>query len=395
LPPSASGVAQAYPATFFPNASSLGAAATIEIKPGEDRTAIDFSLRPVTVSSISGVVEGPPDALPGLLLRLLPEGLEDLGAGSEVATATLDGTGRFTLFNVPAGSYAIDVRRVLSELQYRTPLATPAATLPSTPGLAGSMGSGSILSGPYGASYSTRGGGRGNTAFFARTKVTVSNAPVANVTVSLRRGGGIHGKVVMDGGGPVPPNATGLLFAEPADGNLGLGMLSGTRPTPDTFQIDGLLGGDYVLRLSGNVMSIATTDGEEHRFKPFDGSSGRDYDVVVTLTDKRTELSGMAADASGARVDHAIVIAFPVEREQWTNYGLSPARLKGSPTTNTGSYRFQSLPAGEYYVIGVPADQGDAWQDPAKLASMAGRAARVKLAWGETTTQNVTVVKVQ
>ena len=44
--------------------------------------------------------------LPGLVVRSLPEGLEDLGAGSEAATAMLGTDGRFTLFNVPAGSDA-------------------------------------------------------------------------------------------------------------------------------------------------------------------------------------------------------------------------------------------------------------------------------------------------
>jgi hypothetical protein len=111
------------------------------------------------------------------------------------------------------------------------------------------------------------------------------------------------------------------------------------------------------------------------------------------VTDKRTDLSGTAADASGQQVKNAIAIAFPVERDQWTNYGLSSVRLKSSPTSSAGVYRFQSLPAGEYYVAAVPPEQADVWQDPAKLAILAGSAARVRLAWGDVKTQAVTVIR--
>ena len=191
-------------------------------------------------------------------------------------------------------------------------------------------------------------------------------------------------------------NTAPSVYAEPADGNLGLGMPSSVRQASNTFEIQGLLGGQYLLRflgiVNGSVLSV-TADGEDHRYMPFDASLGRDFDVVVTLTDKRTDLSGTATDSHGGQVKNAIVIAFPVEREQWINYGLSPARLKGSPTSSSGTYRFQSLPAGEYYLVGVPADQGDVWQDPAKLAILAPSAARVTLAWGDVKTQTVIVVK--
>jgi hypothetical protein len=90
-----------------------------------------------------------------------------------------------------------------------------------------------------------------------------------------------------------------------------------------------------------------------------------------------------------------VAVVFPVEREQWTNYGLTPARLKATPTTSSGTYRFQSLPAGDYYVVGVPPDQSTIWQDPAKLALLAQSARRVTLVWGEVTKLDVTVVRVQ
>jgi hypothetical protein len=398
VPTPVNGQPRAYVPLFYPAAVRLADASSIELKAADERGGIDISLRAATTSSISGTVTGPPDALTGLVLRLMPDGLEDLGAGSEVATATIGSDGRFSFLNVPIGSYTLDVRRTVSELQYRTPLATLALPIPTTPGAPGrGGGSGSVSSGPYGANYSLQ-TTRGSGAYFARMKVAVAARPVTDLTVALQRAGTMRGRFVLENGAdpdfsnlPAPP-----IYAEPADGNLGLGMPTSTRPTPTTFEIQGLPAGKFLLRfLSVGNYSVAavTSNGEDHRYRPFDGSAGADFDVIVTLVDKRIDLSGSVADANGAPVKNAVVLAFPVERELWTNYGLSPARLKGSPTTSSGTYRFQSLPAGEYYLIGVPPEQAEAWQDPAKLAQLASRATRMTLAWGDVKTQNVTVVK--
>jgi hypothetical protein len=403
LPPPApvNGRPQAYSPSFHPGVSTISAASLVDVKAGEDKYGIDVALHPVPATSIAGVLEGPAEAVTGSIMRLLPDGLEELGISGEIATATVGADGRFAFVNVPAGPYTIDVRRTSTELSYRTPLATAPVPMPVTPGTT-SSGSGGIMAGPYGANYSIR-SARGTTAYFAQQRVTVGDGPVADLAVSLRQGVTIRGKFVSETGAPLTP-APGpdapTVYAEPADGNPGLGILPSTSRVPMTLEINGLLGGQYVLRFlsmpfAGSIKSAVADDGIDHRFKPFDASLGRDFEVVVTVTEKKIDLSGTATDPKGGQVKNAIVFAFPVEREQWTNYGLSPARLKGSPTTNAGTYRFQSLPAGDYYVIGVPSDQGEVWQDPAKLAMLAPQAARVSVAWGDTKVQNVTVVRVQ
>jgi hypothetical protein len=92
------------------------AAATVELRAGEQRAGVDVTLTPTTAWRVSGVVDGPPEALARLSLRLLPEGMEHLGNGSEVATASVATDGRFTFLNVPAGSYTIDAPRTVAEL---------------------------------------------------------------------------------------------------------------------------------------------------------------------------------------------------------------------------------------------------------------------------------------
>jgi hypothetical protein len=408
-PPSpVDGRPQTYLSLFYPGVASIGDATTIDLGPGEQREGINFALRAVAATSISGVVDGPPESLPGLIMRLLPDGLEEAGGTFETATATLGSDGRFAFVNVPSGSYTIDVRRSVSELVVRPPLSTSSLPLPATPGMA-SGGSGSIPGGPDGASYAYR-TSRAAGSYFARQKVTVGSSALTNLVVPLKRASTIRGRFVLNAGeSPTPgPTLVSPVYAESADANSAFGLFpslpnpvapQGSTAQSLTFEIPGLAGSAYRLRFlsvpwNGAVMSILGDDGVDYRTKLFDTSSGRDFDVVVTITSRRIDLAGTAADEQGAQIKNAVVIAFPVQREQWTNYGMSPV-MRGSPTNSTGTYRFQSLAAGEYYLLGVPPDQANIWQDPAKLAIMAPLATRVTLAWGDTKIQNVPVVRIK
>ena len=109
-PPPVNGKQFAYPAIFFPAATGVADATTITLKYGEDRANVDLTLTPVTSVRVSGVVEGPPESLRTLTLRLLPAGLENLGFGAETATALVAADGRFTFLNVPAGDYQMTRR---------------------------------------------------------------------------------------------------------------------------------------------------------------------------------------------------------------------------------------------------------------------------------------------
>lgn len=400
LPPTNTPPGRAYAPIFFPNSSTLGGAATVEVKAGESRAGIDFSLCTVPVVSVSGVVIGQPDALQGQLVRLLPDGLESLGQGSEVAGATLAGDGRFTLFNVPAGAYSLLVGRNMSELQYRPSLGVIPVPLPGPPGaeaMAWSLGG--VISGPTGTQYSARSMTRAS-SMFARQRIIVEDRPLTDVRVTPQRGATIRGRIVTANGEPPYSGARAVfnVYAEPANGDMSVGMLSSTKPTAETFEIEGLQPGAYVLRLpdiDGKSVASITADGEEVGRRAIDVSSGRDVDVVVTLIDKKVTLSGSVTDDKGQRVAAAVVLAFPVERDLWTNYGLVPTRIKAYPVAAAATYRFQSLPAGEYFLLALPAEDADLWKEPDALERVAPLAERVLLEWGDTKTQDLRMVKRQ
>lgn len=398
--PTATSTGRAYAPVFFPNAATLSGAATIEVKAAESRAGVDLSLVVVPVVSVSGVVTGPQEALRGQIVRLLPEGLESLGQGSEVAGTLLDGDGRFTLFNVPVGAYTLVVGRNMAELQYRPSLGNLPVSLPGPPGQeAMAWSSGSVISGPSGAQYSSRSLPR-SSALYARERIVVDDKPLTDLSVTLRRGASIRGRIVTANGEPPYTGARPMInvYAEPANGDMSVGMLSSNAPIAETFEIEGLQPGAYVLRLpeiDGKSVRSITANGEEVGRKAIDVAAGRDVDVVVTLIDKKVTLSGFVTDDKGQRVAGAVVLAFPIERELWTNFGLVPIRIKAYPVAAAATYKFQSLPAGEYFLIALPTDDADLWKEPGSLERLAPLSQRVRLEWGDTKTQDLRMVKRQ
>ena len=236
------------------------------------------------------------DVLPGLVVRLLPEGLEDLGAGSEAATG--DARHRRAVYAVQRSGGIGLARRPAQHRGAAVPIASGyrAGAAASRPRLWISWRRIRVrpFGTVYGATYSMR-SGRGSSAYFAQMKVTVDAHPVTDLTVTLRRGASIRGKFVTETGEPLS-NTAPSVYAEPADGNLGLGMPSSgaagvkhlrnprftgrpvLAPIPRLRERIGLVGRQPTAKITGTV--------------PFDGSLGRDFDVVVTLTGKRTDSVG-------------------------------------------------------------------------------------------------------
>jgi hypothetical protein len=104
-----------YPIACYPDRSPVSQAMPIEVDFGADRLGVDIRFQAVPAFCISGRVEASPDALAGLTLRLLAAGTEELGQGSEAATALVTKDGSFTFLGVPSGSYLLDARATMAE----------------------------------------------------------------------------------------------------------------------------------------------------------------------------------------------------------------------------------------------------------------------------------------
>ncbi len=422
-PPDPSGRPQAYPMTFYPDSFALAGSTPVELGGGEQRDGIDFQLRPVSTFRIAGRIDGPPSVVAGMPLRLLPAGAEDLGAGSEAATTLVAADGRFTFLNVPAGRYTLDARPSSVEYEYprglsSTPSSARWAPTPGRPIMGGS--SGPIEGALVGASYSHRRGDWNQTVWI-RADLTVADGDITDQSVPLQGTGRISGRIEWERTTPAPapqpvPGAPRsqeevqraalvaalsktTVRAEPADGSPWLGLPAGTVSSDNTFVIEGLLPGPYLIRVNpparGGPASVKSIvwKGADHTFTPFDASSGLDAaDVVVTLTDKTQSIRGTV---TGVPADQqAAVIAFPVDPRRWTNYGLVPGLIRSGRTANDRTYQL-TLPAGDFFLVAVDESQTNAWSDPAFLKAVEAMATRVSLASGETKSQDLRLSEVK
>jgi hypothetical protein len=403
IPPApVNGVSFGYPITFHPGTTTVSNAATIDLKFGEERAGVDIALQPVPTFKVAGRVDGPPDAVADLELRLLAEGLEDLGHGSEAATTMVGTDGRFVFLNVPAGTYTIDAPRTINELKSGgefAPLTQLRFPPPSgRPG--GGYESQSLDVSPPGTTYermSFRTSGTPN--YLARAPVTVAGRDEENVVVTMRRAASMTGRIVVDGDPAQLPTSIDpavLLRLDPASGNASLGLLrSDSRPgvSSATFTIQGLAPEKYFLRMNSLlVIQSVRWQGRDYTDTPFDAATTQDFaDVEVTITSRIPTLGGVVRDKQGAPVDGAVVVVFPADESKWRNYGLLPARLRSASTSNAGRYKFTTLPAGEYCVVAVPQAQAGKWFEADFFRAALAAASRITLSWGDTSTVDMTL----
>jgi hypothetical protein len=424
-PPAVNGRPQTYPITFHPGVVTAAGAVPIDLGAAEDRRGVDIALRPVTAARVAGRVDGPPDQITGMVLRLMPAGLEELGNGSEAATTVVGADGRFTFLNVPAGTYTIDTRRALTELRFES--ASGRVPLPGTPGaVVQGASSGSLTIGPPGTGHATAGDLTADRSW-TRTPVTVGAGDIDNLVVPLHAGITLRGRLIFEGttravatapmgggraGGTSTPAAIlervalpermPTLYAEPAAADVSLGVLQSRSPAvdgdSDTFSLTGVRAGEYVLRVRSGaeryMVKSIQAGGRDVTHRAITIVTGQHIsNVIVTFTAEIPSISG-SVQGDPAAVARSAVMVFPVEKEQWTGYGLTPTRLRSQPAV-AAAYRFDALPAGEYFVVAVDASQSTAWQDPKFLARAAGVATRVTIGWGEARVVDLKLARIQ
>lgn len=427
-PPAADGRARVYGMAFHPGVPTVESASAITIALGQERAGVDIALQPTPAVNVMGRVLGSPEALKGLVLRLIPMGLEGLSNGAEAATSLVTGDGSFAFLHVAAGDYIIDAPA--TTLEFTLESGTVSQALPHPPGLRwGSSQSGILQSGPPGSGFIRQSGSRSDVVY-ARTPIAVGQRDMHDVSVPLSPSVTMHGRIEYEGTTKMTveqtpvgtmsavgttrtintvtettiprPSTQPSIVAEPAFGLATLGMPRADRPSPeepqDVVTIPGLRQGAYVFRVASGAdrftLRSVTVDGVDYTRKPFDTSTLTDRsELVLTLTDKVIEVHGSVSDDTGPATD-AAVLAFPVERNEWRGYGLTPQRLKSAPLVGTSAFSLTGLPAGDYFFIAVASTQIHAWQDPALLEKAAAAATRVSLAWGESRQVDLRVVRV-
>lgn len=395
-PPPATDRLMAYPTVFYPGARLLTNATPIDLAPGQERDGVDFAIRPVPAVRVSGTVISAGAIDPNLVLRLLPRGSENLGVGGEQATALVSASGAFTFLGVPSGSYTLDAG--LNVTQFG------GGGLPTPGMLRVQWGGGSAPSAPDDVGLAMM---RKDIIEreWAELPIDVGADDVTGLRITLRPSITVSGEVVWDGPPGSYTTATGQTYPalpfvkiEPAAGDPRLfpthpGL--GGPPATQQFSITGLRAGEYVIRASrpGTTVVSIVANGKDVTTRTIDTSSGDISGVVVTMTTKATRISGSVRDVTEPARPTS-VIAFPVEKRQWSRYGFTPLTIEVATFVGPG-FTLTGLPPGEYFVVAVDGASGGAWKDPAWLEAASRVATRVTLRWEQPVTVDLSLSRLQ
>jgi len=347
-PVSPTGRMEAYPTTYFPSTATTGAATQIALKDGQEQTDIAIRMRPVPAVRVSGhIVTADGTVPPPMGIRLVGNASTDVGeVGFETAIGVSDARGRFTLLGVPAGEYVLKNadRAIMAAVQ------------------------------------------RGEPSWSVAQHINVGTADIPDLTVTVRPPLRVEGRIEIAGAAgttTVPPTlATNFIYLEPQLGDA-IHLLARLGST-FSFATAGAPGG-YVVQsdeFGGWFIKSVTLDGKDITDRAFDLQTDV-TSIVITFTDKPTRVSGTVRDAHGAPATEVSVLAFPVDPARWLGQGPNPRELKSAPASRTGTYAFENLPAGDYFVVAIDGAAAEGWQSPARLEALAREATRVTVVAGE------------
>ena len=202
-----------YASTYYPGTPSLSDARAVRVTPGKDTAGVSFGLVPVPLSTIRGTVLLPPDTS-GRAVNLsvglvAPQRLD----GYVTRGARLRDDGSFELTRVAPGTYQVTARHVQ----------------------------------------------QGGVEYYGTTDVEVTGADLDGVTIPMRAGAIVRGRVVNEQGEPVGVPVMVTLSAADA----------GRAPTPrpartfsdGSFRLEGAFGAQHVRALEARMIPGAEVPG--------------------------------------------------------------------------------------------------------------------------------------
>ena len=350
-----------YPTTFHPSSVTGASASVVTLASEEEKTGIDLQLRPVPARRVSGRVVGPNGPVAGIALRLASDSSmwTTESVAPDTPQALTDANGEFTFVGIAPNSYTI---RVL-----RTPTTDAEPTL-----------------------------------WAADPIVVAADKDLTDLQVRLQTGATIGGHVVVEASGPPPaPEALRAIRISPVALPGSAGALMGfqvrwvVRPDENnrfmTRQVVPGLHTMLVTSLPAGWTLKSVTAGEQNAVdKPIDVTANGITDLVVTITDQVSTLTGTARDANGQSAPQATVAVFPADKSLWPPPGVASRRIQTAAPGRDGRYSFRGLPAGEYFVVAAdwPAD----FSDTKVLATLVSAVSRVTMSGGEIKTQDVRVM---
>ena len=345
----------ALPLVYYPDTPSLAQAQAITLGTGTEAAA-DIQIVPARTARVSGTVLGSSGEPVPARVAFQPEAISIApGPYGFQLGADADASGRFTVENVPPGSYTL--------------------TAMSFPGLSirGTVAAGNV---------SVRSDGifRGPEA--ATVPLVVADDDISDLTLVTRPGGVLVGRFVPDAG-VVQPLPSGLRVS------IASGPVSGRTHDAATvqseFQIELMGGGPYRFQIKdvpeGWAVTSIQVNGVDVTDNAIDVRPERAV-MRIVLTDRPTSLTGTVQSRDPA-LGHDVLV-FADDDTKWT----WPSRyVQMTRTDEQGRFSIRGLPAGERYLVAAFEyfEEGDE-QDRQFLEGIRRSATSVMLSEGATQT---------
>ena len=394
----------AFSPVYYPGTTVGTDATVLTLGPAEERLGVDFTLQLVRTAQVRGRLvdpDGRPQPNQSVMLRAAQSSspsevleLIELIIGDSVRTGA-DGT--FTMNGVRPGRYTLTAR------------ATPRTGNEPPPGGAGRGGAAATQA----AALAAAGIGGGTGTHWATEDITVAGVDLPELTLMLRPGRTVSGRLAYEGTTLTPPKEMNsvVLMLSPAESagsvaQMAASMITGMRipvAADGTFSTTGVAPGRYRLATQASVLgSLAPTaaasaggwvlksvlvGGRDIADSALEVTASDDVSgVVVTFTDRPTELSGTVVDQAGRPTSTFPIVVFSTDRAYWTA-GSRRAQIV-RPATD-GTFTVVGLPAGEYFVSAVTAIEQDQLSDASFLDQLAAASFKIRLADGEKKTQDL------
>jgi hypothetical protein len=346
-PPAPDGRPQSYVTTLFPGTPHVEDATAITLESGDQRTGVDLSLSLTRTFRVSGSVTGPDGPIKNLNVRLIPPSVADDISVELVgqSSAVTDANGAFTFLAIAPGEYMLKSSLIVISTSESS------CTL----------------------------------CLWTAQPVTVGDADVTGLAVTMRPGIRVSGRVEFKGSGSTPPStgrrSINLRPIGAGTWRPGLGAVA----VDGTFVTGGDPRGSYIINgpyIEGWSIQSITRDG---RLLADDVIELVDTDItglVLTYSDQPSIVTGSVVDAKGMANADTDVIAFPADTALWREGIINNRRVRLTHVTSRARFEFD-LPPGEYYLAAVSGAAATNIQDPAFLERIVAGATKVTLAEAE------------
>lgn len=378
---------------FYPGTTNWHSATLVHVDAGEERSGVDFNVAASPMQTIEGSVQGPVSDLSKVELSLIidnPQFGFNYGA-RPVLVQQPNADGKFRYENVTPGHYTITARGI--------PIGATSTARNTTTGLTG-------------ATMVTNGGVTTDASdyLFGVADIDVAAGSNASAAIALLPGGSIRGRFVVENstGAKDPDLAAARVrvvsvqsISTSASDNtqIGNGFLSPgvvSLQADKSVAIRGIFPGDFTVGfyLPPELSKIwwlraAMSSGRDLLDAPFTMRAGEDLsDVQFVLTDRHSELKGKLSAAGGRPAPDFFVIVIPEDPAMWV---AKSRRIRTTRPASDGSFSFTDLPDGNYLVGALTDVTEREWSDPKFLAALAPATAKVTVALGQVTVQDLRI----